>query len=104
MRRTINIWWVIAAVAVILVCFFAYSSKLSDEIVLLQSMLENEQIQLAQQEANQAELEAKLDKAGTDAYIENEARNEYDYMMPNEMRFIISNPYGSSGTQNAEMP
>ena len=104
MRRTINIWWVISVVAVILVCFFVYTSKLSDEIVLMQSMLENEKIQLAQEEAKRAELEAKLEKAGTDAYIENEARNEYDFMMPNEMRFIISNPYGSGGVRNAEIP
>jgi len=104
MRRTISIWWVIAFVAVVLIAFLAFSSKLSDEIATMQSMLENEKMLLTQAEAQKAELDAELKNAGTDAYIENEARNEYDFMMRNEIRFIISNPHSTSDDQKAEMP
>ena len=41
-----------------------------------------------------------LASVGSDAYIENQARTVYGYMMPDEIRLVISNPetlYGEEG-------
>ena len=90
MRRTLNIWWVIAAFACVLVAFFIYSSKLSATIDEMQNVIEEGSMRLTALQAENAELEAVLKSAGTDAFIENQARNEYDYMMPDEIRFVIT--------------
>lgn len=33
-----------------------------------------------------------LDTVGSDSFIENQARTMYGYMMPDEIRFVITNP------------
>jgi cell division protein FtsB len=38
------------------------------------------------------ELEEELDTIDTDAFVERQARDEYDYMMPDELRFVITFP------------
>ena len=92
MRKTVNIWWVIAFVACCLFAFFAYSNKLSAEIDALQKTLDHEKAKLTEMQEENAELDAKLQIAGTDAFVENQARDLYDFMMPDEIRFVISNP------------
>ena len=90
MRRTVNIWCVIAVIACVLIAFFWYSSKLSETIQELQAAVEEGNVRLAALQAENAELEATLKAAGTDAFVENQARNEYGYMMPDEIRFVIT--------------
>lgn len=90
MRRTVNIWWVIAVVACVFVAFFWYSSHLSETIRELQMAVEDGNVRLAALQAENAKLESTLKAAGTDAFVENQARNEYGYMMPDEIRFVIT--------------
>ena len=90
MRRTINIWWLIAVAGCVLVAFFWYSSQLSATIEELQNAVEQGNVRLAALQAENAELEATLKAADTDAFVEDQARNEYDYMMPDEIRFVIT--------------
>lgn len=104
MRRTINIWWVIAFFACVLTVFFWYSSKLNTTIEELQNRLEQDTVRLAALEAENAELEATLKTAGTDAFVEDQARNEYSYMMPDEIRFIITGQDGQYQQDQAEVP
>ena len=51
-------------------------------------------------EVEQNKLKAKLDTVNTDAFIENQARTLYDYMGPDEIRIIITNPDVLYGTQD----
>lgn len=90
MRRTVNIWWVIAVVACVFGAFFWYSSQLSTTIEELQDAVEAGNVRLAELQAANAELEATLKAADTDAFVENQARDEYGYMMPDEIRFVIT--------------
>lgn len=106
MRRTVNVWWVIAIVACVFAVFFWYTSRLTETIEEMQTVIEASGVRLAQLQAKNAELEATLKSAGTDAFVENQARNEYGYMMPDEIRFVITNPdalYGETG-EEAENP
>ena len=55
---------------------------------------------LAELQNDQAALKDTLASVGSDAYIENQARTVYGYMMPDEIRLVISNPetlYGEEG-------
>lgn len=38
------------------------------------------------------DLNLQLKQVGSNSYIENAARQHYDYLMPGELRFEISNP------------
>lgn len=105
LRRTISIWWVVGVIACVLVAFFSYSNKLSGEIDTLQKMLEQEKIKLAEMRSENAELEAELNNAGTEAFVENQARDLYGYMMPDEIRFVLTNPHTESeGTSEIPSP
>ena len=89
-RRTINIWWVIAVFACVLAAFSWYNGKLTATIEELSGVVEENTVRLSQLQAENAKLEATLKSAGTDAFIENQARTEYGYMMPDEIRFVIT--------------
>lgn len=104
MRRTVNIWWVIAVIACVLVAFFCYSRQLSETIVELNNAVEAGNVRLAALQAENAELEATLKAAGTDAFVENQARNEYGYMMPDEIRFVITGSDAGDSNMPTEVP
>ena len=50
------------------------------------------QMRLTELQGEQADLKTQLETVGTDAFIENQARTMYGYMMPDEIRFVITNP------------
>ena len=47
---------------------------------------------LTELQGEQADLKTQLETVGTAAFIENQARTMYGYMMPDEIRFVITNP------------
>lgn len=91
MRRTVNVWLLIAAFACVLAGFFWYSGTLSKTLDELKTARSDSQLRLNELQTEQADLEAMLDTVGTDAFIENQARTMYGYMMPDEIRFVITN-------------
>lgn len=103
MRRTVNIWWVIAVFACVTVAFFWYSNKLTDTVAELQEAVETGNVRLAALQAENARLEATLKAADTDAFVEDQARNEYGYMMPDEIRFVITGSDYQNGSDE-EVP
>jgi cell division protein FtsB len=62
-------------------------------------------IRLSDVQNEKLKLEAELSVAGTDAYIENEARTRYGYLKPGELRFVITNPEAlySSGEETPQL-
>ena len=92
MRKTMNIWVLIAMSACVLVAFFWYSGTLSQTIDELNDTYDQTQMRLTQLQGDQADLKTQLETVGTDAFIENQARTMYGYMMPDEIRFVITNP------------
>lgn len=99
MHKTINIWLLIAVCACALVGFFWYSESLSGDLQEVEALYGESKLALSELQGEQAELKATLDAAGTDAFIENQARTIYDYMMPDEIRFVITNPEALYGDE-----
>ena len=50
------------------------------------------QQQVVDMELDVSALKAELARVGTDGYVENEAREKYDYVKSGEMRFEFSDP------------
>lgn len=92
MRKTMNIWVLIAMSACVLVAFFWCSGTLSQSIDELNDTYDQTQMRLTELQGEQADLKTQLETVGTDAFIENQARTMYGYMMPDEIRFVITNP------------
>lgn len=104
MRRTMNIWVVVVACACILAGFFWYSSSLNDTIKELDASYDRSKIRLSSMQTEQTELQSMLETVGTDAFIENQARTLYGYMMPDEIRFVINNPEALYGSEEIPSP
>lgn len=99
MRKTINVWALIVLAACIMGGFFWYSGTLNASIVELNNAYDQSKVRLAELQNEQATLKATLETAGTDAFIENQARTMYGYMMPDEIRFVITNPEALYGDE-----
>ena len=100
MRKTVNVWFMIGVLACALIAFFTYSGTLSQTITELNNTYDESKIRLADLQSEQATLKATLENAGSDSFIENQARTVYGYMMPDEIRLVITNPealYGEQG-------
>lgn len=100
MRKTMNVWVLVAVSAIALAGFFWYGGTLGSSIRELNETYDAAKLHLLELQNEQYELKDMLEKVGTDAFIENQARTMYGYMMPDEIRFVITNPealYGSDG-------
>ena len=103
MRRTVNIWWMIAVIACVLVAFFWYSNRLNATIEELCAAADASKMRLSALQAENAELDAALKMAESEAFIENEARNN-GYMMPDEIRFVITGADFDNSSEEMEVP
>lgn len=99
MHRTISIWLLVVVCAVVLVAFFWMNGKLTKNAEELDAEYSTSQARLTRLQAEQSELQSTLETVGTDAFIENQARTMYGYMMPDEVRFVITNPEALYGEE-----
>lgn len=99
MHKTMNVWVLIGISVCILVAFFCYSGSLNGTIQELNDTYESSSLRLANMKDERTELKNTLETVGTDAFIENQARTLYGYMMPDEIRFEIIEQNGSSGSE-----
>lgn len=97
-----NIWVLVIVCAGILVGFFWYGNTLDKSLEELQVMSDETALRLADLQGEQSELRSTLEQVDTEAFIENQARTMYGYMMPDEIRFVITNPEALYGDE--EMP
>lgn len=100
MRRTVNVGVLVGILAVALIVFFCMSSSLSKTIAELDETYDQAKLRLTELQNEQASLKDTLVNVGSDAFIENQARTVYDYMMPDETHLKIVNVealYGEDG-------
>ncbi len=90
MRRTMNVWVIIAACACLLVIFFWQSNELSAAYDSLNHTSDANAVRITDLEKTNISLRSTLEQVDTDVYTESVARTEYGYMMPDEIRFVIS--------------
>ena len=99
MRRTMNIWVLVAIFACVLAGVLWYGNSFRLTLEELDETYNDAQLRLSEMQGKQAELKTMLETVGTDAFIENQARTIYGYMMPDEIRFVITNPEALYGDQ-----
>ncbi len=89
MGRTINVWLVIVVCACVLVMFFWQSGQFDRTLEELNQMSKSNASRISDLDEENTDLQSTLNQTGTDAYIENVARVEFGFMMPDEIRFVI---------------
>lgn len=99
MRKTMNVWVLVGMLSCVLVGFFWYSGNLTNSIGELNDAYDQNKVRLADLQNEQAELKNTLEAVGSDSFIENQARTIYGYMMPDEIRFVITNPEALYGDE-----
>lgn len=104
MRRTMNIWLLVALCACVLIGFVWYNQSLNKTLEELDTVSNDAKIRLTQLQGEQSELEAQVASVGTDAFVENQARTLYGYIMPDEVRFVIDNPEALYGDEPIPSP
>lgn len=100
MRKRVGLFPILAVLGCLTIAFLWVYTKLDNNMTDV-----NQQYQQAVSRSNSLEteqntLKSTLASANTDAFIENQARTLYDYMKPDEIRFVITNPealYGTDG-------
>lgn len=92
MRKTMNAFVVIAIAASMLIGFWVLSSSYGTTIDELNAACDQSKLRLSELQNEQSDLKAMIELVGTDAFVENQARTLYGYMMPDEIRFVITNP------------
>ena len=91
MRRTMSLWLLVFLCICALTVFLVSVKENINTIDLLKQEYANEEARLTRLNKEKAELEDTLKMVGLPAYVENIARTQYAYMMPDEIRFFISN-------------
>ena len=100
MQKRFGIVPIAIALACISIAFFWVSSRLSDHLEATDQQYQQAVATNNTLETQQNKLKNTLATVNTDAFIETQARTRYDYMMPDEIRIVITNPevlYGTEG-------
>jgi len=100
MRKRIGLIPIVVALACMSIGFFWVSSRLADHLEATDQEYQQAVATNNTLETQQNKLKNKLATVNTDAFIETQARTLYDYMKPDEIRIVITNPevlYGTDG-------
>jgi cell division protein FtsB len=91
-KKTMNLWLFIAGMVFMVVAFGIINAGIVSvtENIQRQHNIANKKV--SDLKNTKQELEEELDTIDTDAFVERQARDEYDYMMPDELRFVITFP------------
>jgi len=98
MRRRVGLVPVLAVLACLTIAFLWVSSKLDNSLADVNQQYQQAVASSNMLETEQNTLKTTLASANTDAFVENQARTLYDYMKPDEIRFVITNPEALYGT------
>lgn len=94
----------VTALFIIVAVFTVINSNLSNELSRLQEMVQEGSRLVASKQKEVANLAGRVQLAGTDEFIANEARTQYGYLADGEIRFVITNPevlWGEEGLPTA---
>ena len=100
MRKRVGLYPILAILGCLTVAFLWVYTKLDQNISDVNQQYQQAISSSNSLESEQSKLKNTLASADTDAFIENQARTLYDYMKPDEIRFVITNPealYGTDG-------
>ncbi|MHC1787253.1 MAG: hypothetical protein AB9880_09365 [Christensenellales bacterium] len=84
--------------------FSLINSRLDAGISRLRGMVEEAGYVTDLKQKELQELQLRLEMAGTDDFIANEARTQYGYLSPGEIRFVVTNPEALWGAEGVPTP
>ena len=96
---------VLTAMLMIVAVFSLINTRLDSGISQLRGLVEEASYLTSMKQKEVQELALKLEMAGTDDFIANEARTQYGYLAPGEIRFIVTNKealWGEPGSSPAQ--
>ena len=76
-------------------------NQLSDDIRVLQDTAKETKLRQLAVEAERSAMQQEVNSKDTDAYIMDKARSLYGYLMPGEIRFVVTNPESLYDTPEA---
>ena len=91
-RRRMGYLTLLVLLALVGVAFSVGNHRIQATTQRLAKEEDQSRLELAALKNQKQDLETELSAAGTDAYIENQARTRYGYLKPGELRFVITNP------------
>ena len=100
MAKRVSLIPFLVIAAALTVGFLWFHTKLDENIQDANAQYQQACIASNNLETEQNHLKTMLATVNTDAFIENQARTLYDYMKPDEIRIVITNPevlYGPEG-------
>lgn len=92
MKKTMNLWLFMAIMVLMVVAFGIVNARIVSDTEDIQRQHNIANKKVSDLKNIKQDLEDELDTVDTDAFVERQARDEYDYMMPDELRFVISFP------------
>ena len=103
MRRTMNLWVFVTIIALMVLLFCCVNISIASSIKDVKANNQRAALELVDLSNKQDELEAEEETVGTDAFVEQQARDVYDFMMPDELRFVISFPEDQAGDKEPSL-
>ncbi len=95
---------VLTAMLVVIAVFSLINARLDTGISQLRGLVDEAGYLTSMKQKEVQELALKLEMAGTDDFIANEARTQYGYLAPGEIRFIVVNKEALWGDTNPAQP
>ena len=92
MRRRIRLFYVLVAAFVIVACGLITMNRLDAEITILENTSRETRLRLVDVEGKKSDMQKELAMKDSLAYIREKARALYDYVSPDEIRFVVVNP------------
>lgn len=102
LRKSIGLWPMMTIFAVLTALLLWANAEIGGAIKDKKWENEQNRLRVLTLEDDQIALIDQLAYVKTDAFIENQARTEYSYMKPDEIRFVIDNPEALFG--DGEIP
>ena len=97
MLRSVRLLYVTIGLIILFIVFAFCYHQLDMQIKETNAQVKQSEIDLRHYKEQAVDLQNMLDIAGTDAFVEQKAR-EYGYMRKDELRFVITNPEILYGT------
>ena len=92
LNRRIPILMLCCALFLILSIDIMIISSMNAQVETLKTDLKEIRLLSSQYSDEKDRLQDEIEQITTEAYVQNKARELYQYMMPDEVRFIVTNP------------
>lgn len=101
MRRRLKLFPILVTAFVIAACGMIAVNQLNDDIAVLQDTARETRLRQLSVEAEKSAMQQEIAMKDSDSYIMEKARSLYGYLMPGEIRFVVTNPESLFDTPEA---